>query len=263
MLLDAVIIILREVLEAAMLTSVFLAISKTLGLGFYWFVISLVTGILGAYWYALNIGWISGLFDYTGQELFNGSLQIGIYLSAFVTASMMSVGYRGVRHYATVVKVAMAITVTLAVAREGVEILLYMSTFVHDRHKLIRVLIGGVVGASIGASVGIIVYYMLVLNPARRSLLWCHMVLAVVASGILGQAVPLFEQIDILPSTEPLWNTSSIVSETSPVGQLLYAIVGYEATPSRWQVAVYGTGLLLFGVLLWYRFRRGGERVER
>jgi len=53
-----------------------------------------------------------------------------------------------------------------------------------------------------------------------------------------------------------LWDTSTLVAEDTLLGQVLYATVGYEATPTALQAGAYGllaaTLLLLFG-LRWPR----------
>lgn len=251
MLLDAVIIVLREVLEAAMLASIFLAVSKILGIRFHWFLLSLAVGAIGAYGYAAAMKWVSEWFDFTGQELVNGLIQVGIYITAlavvvlgYLSAGRGDAGYRWVT-------LMMTMTMILAVIREGSEIMLYLQTFTGDQGRLLRVLTGGVVGAGIGCSVGILVYYLLVLNVGRYSLVGCQAALAVVAAGIVSQVVPLFEQIDILPGAGPVWDTSTLLPETSIVGQLLYAVVGYEATPSPWQVAVYVGAMIVFVFAVW------------
>jgi high-affinity iron transporter len=40
-------------------------------------------------------------------------------------------------------------------------------------------------------------------------------------------------------SQYPLWDTSEWISERSITGQMLYALLGYEATPTPIQAAAY------------------------
>jgi len=69
--------------------------------------------------------------------------------------------------------------------------------------------------------------------------------LILIASGMLSQASLLLIQADWLPSQLPLWNSSAFISEKSVVGQLLYAVIGYEATPTPIQAGFYFGGLAL------------------
>lgn len=248
MMLDAVIIVLREVLEAAMLASLLLAIGKLSGIRFFWFFFSVLVGLVGAYIYAHAMGWVSTLFEYTGQERVNGFIQIGTYLATLVVVLLL--GYSQDRRPWSPLTLAMAVTVALAVTREGSEIMVYLQTFAFDSHKLVRVLTGGLVGACIGASIGVIVYFALVMSERRRALRICRWALMLVATGMLSQIVPLFEQADLIPSAQPVWDSSALVAETSVVGQLLYAVIGYEATPSAVQLAVYLLGMAVFAIIL-------------
>lgn len=248
MMLDAVIIVLREVLEAAMLASLLLAIGKLSGIRFFWFFASALVGLVGAYGYARAMGWVSTLFDYTGQERVNGFIQVGTYLATLLVVLLL--GYSENRRPWSPLTLAMAVTVALAVTREGSEIMVYLQTFAFDSHKLVRVLTGGFVGACIGASIGVIVYFALVLSDRRRALRVCRWALMLVATGMLSQIVPLFEQADLIASARPVWDSSAFIPETSVIGQLLYAVLGYEATPSAAQLAVYGLGMAAFAFVL-------------
>ena len=53
------------------------------------------------------------------------------------------------------------------------------------------------------------------------------------------QASLLFIQADWLSYNMPVWDSSNIMSETSIIGQIAYAVFGYEATPSIASVFSY------------------------
>ena len=71
MLLNIIIIVLRETLEASILISVMLSISKTNGIAISWLSLALLAGIVGGFLYAINLATISELLDYVGQEVTN------------------------------------------------------------------------------------------------------------------------------------------------------------------------------------------------
>ena len=79
MLLTSVILVLREVLEAALLLSILLAMSQYAGLTARWILIALAGGILGSIAYGAGIGTVSEAFDGMGQELLNAAMQFAIY----------------------------------------------------------------------------------------------------------------------------------------------------------------------------------------
>lgn len=245
-MLNAVIIVLREVLEAALLVSVLLSLSKIRGLSLSWFIWAFAAGVSLGILFAFNMEYISKLRDYTGQELMNGSIQLLTYLFALLSLLATSSNRPAIVRVAPVLSI---ITVALAMTREGAEIFIYLqgATIQGD---VFPVVTGTLIGTAIGTSAGIIVFYTLTLNRRANALLFGQCLLAVVATGLLGQVVPLFEQIDLIPFSASVWNTSAFLPEDSILGQLMYAIAGYEATPSTWHASTWLVGLLLFAIVI-------------
>jgi len=249
MLLTSVIIVLREVLEAALIIGVLLALGNRIQLGKHWASWSIGAGLLGAIVYAGSTATVSDWFDGVGQEIVNALMQIVIYCCLALITIIISYKDRTNLNYKPVVILMMA-SVTFAITREGSEILIYLSSFIDGRELFQPVLLGSLVGAGIGASVGVLAYYTL-LNINQSWFLYASIaVIMLIGAGMAGQASLLLIQADWLPSQAPLWNSSDLVAEDSITGQLLYALVGYEATPTPIQAAAYFGGLLLPLVLM-------------
>lgn len=253
MLLNSVIIILREFLEAAILMSVMLSLSHHFKISLGWLKYSLVLGIMGAILYAYNIASISNWFEGVGQEVLNASLQYFIYflLAGFCiwfihkpTLTPLSI---------RMASWLMATSISLSIIREFSEIFIYLHVFPADSPQFTGVMIGAFLGASIGLSVGIIFYHLLNFLSDKWSFRTIIVVLSFIAVGMLSQATQLLIQADWLPSQQPLWDSSALISERSIVGQLLYAIFGYEATPSLIQVSFYFAGLF---IILFFTLKR-------
>ena len=81
MLLSSVIIILREVLEAALLISVLLVLTRSLDKSFRWVLWALLAGMIGAMVYGISIDTISEWFDGVGQEVVNALLQVWYFFA--------------------------------------------------------------------------------------------------------------------------------------------------------------------------------------
>ena len=79
MLLNSVVIVLREVLEAALLLSVFLVSTRFLKLGNRWAIVATLLGVLGAIAYGYLLDPLSGLFDGVGQEICDALLQFATF----------------------------------------------------------------------------------------------------------------------------------------------------------------------------------------
>lgn len=256
MLLTSVIIVLREFLEAALIFSVLLALCDGFSFRRNWILWSTALGLVGAVTYAAGIAAVSDWFGGVGQEVINAFLQIAIYVCLVVIAILASRPPQQRTAGESAVVMLMATTVALAIAREGSEIILYLSGFAQDWSLLEPILLGGVVGAGIGISVGALAYYLLVNASRSWAPYLCIAVMILVAAGMIGQATEQLIQADWLPSQLPLWDTSAWVPESSVTGQLLYALVGYEATPTAVQVGVYFCGLLLPLIIIVAESRR-------
>ena len=236
MLIDSVVIVLREVLEAALLISVLLAATRRPatpgpGLG-----LAAALGICGAWLFGAAMRPISSWFDGVGFEVVNSLLQLAIYIAILAVIGLLGAGGRRAR---ATLPWAMVAAVSLAIVREGAEILLYFSGFLHQIGATADVLAGAVLGLGVGFSTGALFYYLLIALPPARALRVAVGLLVLVGAGMCAQAVKLLIQADWLPAQQPLWDTSDWLPEQSPAGQLLYALIGYEATPSPLQVILY------------------------
>ena len=245
MLLTSVIIVLREVLEAALLVSILLALSSVLGISRRWVGWSLGAGMAGACIYSLGVAAISDWFDGVGQEVTSATLQFLVYLLLLLFTLLLLRASGARRLPEKLIMLIMAATVSLAITREGFEVLVYIYGFSNDLPRFATILMGSAIGAAIGISIGALIYYFVCSLSYRQSLVLGTGLLALVAAGMLSQAVLLLIQADWLPSQLPIWDSSGWLSEESVTGQLMYALIGYEATPTALQASFYFGGLLL------------------
>jgi len=258
MLLTSVIIVLREALEASLLVSILLALSGVLGISRRWIGWSLGVGVAGAIAYSMGLATISDWFDGVGQEVASAAMQFLIYLLLLLFALLVLRESAARRMNGGLLILIMAATVSLAVTREGFEVIIYMQGYVTVLPRFVGMLLGAIIGASIGISVGALVYYLVCSLSYRQALILGIGLLSLVGAGMLSQASLLLIQADWLPSQLPLWDTSAWLSESSVTGQLLYALIGYEATPTAIQASFYfgGLVLLLLSMVLALRSKR-------
>ena len=252
MLLDAVIIVLRETLEAGVLVSVLLTIGNQHQLGQRWLILAFMAGLAGALIYARNMGVVSNWFEYVGQEVLNGIIQYSVYLCllfiCLLVSSRSSVKSR-------VLMGLLTLTVVLALIREATEIMIFFSGFIGNSEALSKAVTSGFIGLMIGLSVGALCYFSIMslkfrwIKPAQV------FVLSLVGAGMVAQATQLLIQADWLPSLAPLWDTRNILPEASIPGQLAYAIFGYEATPTPIEAWLFLGALLSIplAIVLWHR----------
>ncbi len=253
MLLSSVILVLGDTLEAALLVSILLMISNQQWNKVAWLWFGIFGGLVLAWFFARYMAEISEWFDYVGQEIANASLQILTALLLVVCAWALCKsrqfdaggGQSQENRFTFLFTFCAAGAVTLAITREGSEILIYTGGFIQQKEYLHTVLTGSFVGFGIGLSIGILIYYGLLSLPAKWRLYAPVTLMALFAGNMLSQAVLQLTQADWISSTRAFWDTSDWLPEKSIPGQLLYALVGYEATPSAIQLIAYIVGVIL------------------
>ena len=255
MFLNAVILILQEILEAALLVSVLLALMVLFDAALVqrgrWVLGAVAAGLAGASLYGRFMPRVSGWFDYVGLEVVNAGIQLAILACLFPFCFLY--GRRGAAAGWLPVWL-MTGMVALSITREGAEVILYIGGVLGQPGNLSALLFGGLIAGGIGISSGVMLYYVLVGLSRRAALRTCVVLLALFAGNMAAQAVLLLTQADWLPYTPEVWNSSGWLQEYSILGQLLYALVGYEANPSAAQAAAYlGAALLVAGSPLFRR----------
>jgi high-affinity iron transporter len=246
MFVNAVILILQEILEAALLISVLLTVTRhldqlwpALHASSRWVPWALLAGALGAWIYAESMPTVSVWFDYVGQDVMNALIQVGIVLLALGFGCL----YPGSRHtrrsYDRLAALCLIGMVALVLTREGSEVILYLEGIMGQPGNLTPVLLGALMATGIGLSCGVFLYYGLTSLQAPFSLRTALLLLALFIGNMAVQSVMLLNQADWLPYTPELWDSSGFIDEAGITGQLLYALIGYEATPSLLQVLVY------------------------
>ena len=259
MLLNSVILVLREVLEAAMVVSLFMAFTTVSQQARSFLLKAILLGLIAGGAYAYFLPEISNWLEGVGQEITNTIIHIGIYVFLMGFLWLIS---RDIVLPNRLVKGMMMAAIILAISRESAEIMLYISGFRSDHFLLQSVVSGSLIGLSIGVSCGIFLYHLMIaLKPAAAAKFICVLVV-IVGSSMMSQDTQFLIQADWLASTEPVWDSSHIISEHSLPGQLLYALMAYEATPTWSQIIIYLTSLLLMLiVILSGRFSRAISHV--
>ncbi len=142
--------------------------------------------------------------------------------------------------------------VFLTVFREGAETVLYLgaasaTTPIGEIGK------GAATGLLAGTVGGYAVYRggTRILDP-RLFFRATTLVLLVFAAGLVGRATLLLQATNVFPGTIRVWDTSGAVSDGSPAGAALSALVGYTARPSLLQL-IFMLGYLALVLTLYAR----------
>ncbi len=262
-MLATLLLVFREVLEAALIVSIVAAATRGVARRGLWISSGLAIGVIGAVVVALFASGIAEAMSGMGQEWFNAIvllaavLMIGwhvIWMARHgreLSQQMKQVGSAvsdGSRPLT-----ALLLVVALAVLREGSEVVLFGYGLLAGGSTVSALAIGGVLGIVLGIAVGFAMYFGLLKIPMRHFFSATNGLLVLLAAGLASSAAGKLVQADALPTlVDTLWDTSWLLTDQSWLGTTLNILVGYTAQPSGIQMAFYAATvvLLLIGMRL-------------
>lgn len=267
-MLDAVLLVLREVLEAALFVAILLALGRKLGIRGAWVWPALLIGLTGSWLLSAQAAAIADAFDGSGAEVLN-ALLFALAIGCFIIINwLLSDELRdpqqphstGTQPPRPILASLFGVIVAASMAREGSEVWIYFSAFGGQPDALLGSLMGGLIGTGLGVSIGVLVYYLFDFQP-RRWFLPIYIGLAtLVAAGLSMQLARQLMQMGWLDSGRPIWDSGWIVDERGWMGQFLNAAFGYDANPDAIQLTCYLVVVLL--VLAGIPLRRWRQRVQ-
>ena len=265
-MLASLLIVFREVIEAGLIVGIVLAATKGVAGRSRWVGLGIVAGILGASIVAAFAGKIAGLFQGSGQEIFDACiLLLAVAMLTWHNVWMAGHGRamaREMKQMGAQVSegkrplTALAIVVGIAVLREGSEVVLFLYGIgSQGGTSTTALLAGGGFGIAAGAAVSALMYYGLLAIPAHRLFSVTAGLITLLAAGMAAQAILFLQQggyLEFLTGT--VWDTSWLLRQDSLVGRLLHTLIGYNDTPNGAQLLVYAITVL--AIMLLTRFER-------
>jgi high-affinity iron transporter len=261
-MLATLVIVFREVIEAGLIVGIVLAATKGVSGRGYWVSLGIAAGVLGACVVAVFASQIAGLFQGSGQEIFNASILFAaVVMLAWHNSWMASHGRDMAREMQAVggavaagsrPLAALAIVVGVAVLREGSEIVLFLYGIASAGGESAGAMVlGGILGILCGAVLSALMYFGLVAIPMRRLFAVTTALITLLAAGMASQAVAFLQQAGYFSRlADPLWDTSSLLSENSLLGRLLHSLIGYSDSPTGAQLIAYLATIAVIVVLM-------------
>ena len=261
-MVGALIIVLREAIEAGLIIGIVLAATRGIPLRTRYIASGICGELLGAALVAGFAGALSSSLAGTGQEVFNAAvLGLAVIMLAWHNVWMARHGRQmseqmrrlgsdvvsGSRSLA-----ALGLVVGLAVLREGSEVVLFLYGIVISSGELrMSLLLGGVLGLLLGAGISALAYGGLAIIPPRHLFKVTSVLIAFMAAGMAAQSVAFLEQADIATVLGGIvWNSSSVIGDNSMAGRVLHTLLGYTGKPTQLQLLVYLATLgTIFGLM--------------
>ena len=253
------IIVFREVLEAALIISIVAAATRGVRGRALWIGSGLALGLVGAILVALSAEAIAGAMSGMGQEWFNAAVLLAaVAMIGWHVVWMARHGKELALHMKSVggavsdgrrPMTALLVVVALAVLREGSEVVLFGYGLYAGGSSMNDLLLGGALGVLSGVMVGFALYFGLLKIPLRHFFGATNGLLILLAAGLASSAAGFLVQADVLPAlANPLWDSSWLLSDHSLLGQTLHILIGYSAQPCGMQLVFYITTVALLAI---------------
>jgi high-affinity iron transporter len=261
-LLAPLIIVFREVFEAGLVVGVVFAATRGIAGRGRWIALGLVGGVAGACLVAAFAGRIALLFQGAGQETLNAVvLFIAVAMLGWHNAWMAAHG----RELASNLKVvgrdvvegrrplsALAVVCGVAVLREGSEVVLFLYGVAAERAVTsLELVMGAVLGILGGCVVSALLYLGLIAIPLRYLFSTLTTLITLLAAGLAAQGVNFLQEAGWFDTwSDPLWDTSVVLSQDSVLGRILHTLIGYTDRPDGAQLVAYLGAILAMASLM-------------
>jgi high-affinity iron transporter len=274
-MMSALLIALREGLEAALIVGIVMGYLRQIGrrdrTPYAWAGVA-VGAILSAM-IALMMRFIGAQLETPFEQIFEGTT---IFLAvAILTWMIFWMRYQG-RFLKSAIELQIRSVVThgetwglfglafFAVFREGLETALFLAAnaFVADG---VGTLVGALIGLALAVAVGVLIYVYAIRLNVSLFFQVTSILLVVFAAGLVARGVAEYQEIGWLPIlTNTAWDTSTWVNIDSALGSILQALFGYSDKPSGLQVISYvGYWLIVVQAIRWFTQRLGTRQMEK
>lgn len=260
-MLATLLIVFREVIEAALVLSIVAAATRGVADRNRWLAIGVGAGLFGAVIVAAFAGKISQSLEGSGQEIFNASVLFlavamlgwhNIWMGRHGRELAMEMNAVG-RDVAAGTRplYAVAIAVGVAILREGSEVVLFLYGIASTGVGGSSLLLGGLLGLVFGAALGFALYKGLINLSTKLLFSVTSWLILLLAAGMAATGAKYLVQAGILPSLgSALWDTSWLLDDGTVIGQMVHVLIGYTARPLPVQVIFYLVTLAVIGGLM-------------
>jgi high-affinity iron transporter len=262
-MIAALLITLREGLEAALIVGIVLGVLRKLGRMDrskpVW--IGVAAAVIVSIVAALGLNALGVAFEGRGEEIFEG---VAMLLAAAVLTWMIFWMQRQGRNVQAELEsdVRQAVTVGsawalfslafVAVLREGIETVLFLTAAAFSATPA-ETLIGGALGLTIAVVLGWLMFAAGKRLDVRAFFRVTSVLLIFFAAGLVAHGVHEFNEVGwIPPVVEHVWDVNHILDESSGLGQILQALFGYNGNPSLTEVVAYIGYWVVVSLALWW-----------
>lgn len=139
----------------------------------------------------------------------------------------------------------------VGVAREGIETVIFLQAAVVNSSG-IGVLSGAVLGIVLALVMAYILFKGIVRVPLKAFFTFTGVLLILFAAGLFAHGIHEFQEAGVLPIyIEHLWDVNSVIDEKGSFGSIMKGLFGYNGNPSLLEAGGYVLYLVLISLAWW------------
>lgn len=258
-MLGALLITLREGLEAALIIGIILAYLNKTGNRQSFKPVWIGTGlaVLVSFIAGTIIYFVAGELTGRAEEIFEGTAMLiaaGVltWMIFWMRKQSVNMEFELQEQLHSVItggsSMGLVLLAFLVVVREGIETVLFLFAATRVAESPVLFTAGGLLGLVIAVAIGYSIYKGSSRLNLKTFFNATSLVLIVFAAGLVAYGIHEFNETGIIPSViEHVWDTNNIIPEKSTFGRFLTAIIGYNGNPSLTEIIGY---LLYLGLTL-------------
>ncbi|GAB4564766.1 MAG: FTR1 family protein [Anaerolineae bacterium] len=255
---SALLITLREGMEAALIVGIVLGVLTRLGQqrlkAAVWLGVgaaAVLSIVAGAILLAIGVR-----FEGTLEEAFEGTtMLLAAAMLTWMIFWMKHHGHQIARELESETQAAVGRgqkalfgLAFFAVLREGLETVLFLAAAMFQGDTA-STLWGGLLGLAIAVGLGVLLFKSSLRLNLRAFFNVTGLLLLLVAAGLVAHGVHELQEAGWLPVfIEHVWDTNPILDENGSLGAFLKALFGYNGNPSLLEVVAYITYLIVVGI---------------
>lgn len=254
-MLSALIITLRETLEAALIVGIILAyLNKTDNRGhskIVWF--GVLAGIILSLVLAFIFQTFFGGFEGAAEELYEGiTMIIAATLLTWMILWLIFQRHNLKKNIENKMQtyiekdhpVGLFLLSFVSVAREGIETVIFLQAAAIQTQDT-NLIIGGSLGIIIAIILSYFLYKGIKIIPLKKFFTVTSILLILFAAGLFVHGIHELQEAGVVPTIiEHVWDINPLLNEKSTIGGLLKGLFGYNGNPSLLEVINYIAYLL-------------------
>jgi high-affinity iron transporter len=249
-MLQIAIVVFREILEISLILGILTAATKEIEGRSKWILGGLGLGVMASFLLAFSTDKISESLDGMGQEFFNGLILLSAAAMIGWTvlwmqkhAKSISGELKRLGHSIRDGKkplYVLLVVVFLSVLRESAEIVLFTYSYYISGTAISEIIFGLIAGIIFGSMAGAALYFGIIKASGKYFFITTTWLLIFFAAGIAAQGIGFWINAEIVPALgNPIFDSSSILSQQSFFGKILNIFFGYNDHPAGAQLIAY------------------------